>query len=135
MTVPFGLSQYFGLLRVRFLGPTCLIFGILMPSVVAQSQVKETAEIPGGVLEYQVILLSAPEAAIEAYLQSFSKRQWTIEVKSRGAFLGRAMGMELRSSSRDALFAPQYWTPLPNGSGNSSASTEKSLSASPPANG
>lgn len=117
MTVPFGLSQYFGLRLVRYLAPTCLYFGILIPGVFAQSQVKESAEIPGGLLDYQIILLSAPEAAIEAYLQTFRKRQWTIEVKSRGAFLGLAMGMELRSASRDALFDPQYWTPLADGSG------------------
>jgi hypothetical protein len=101
----------------RFFGPAFLLLGSLASSVFAQSSTKESAEIPGGVLEYQVILLSAPDAAIEAYLDKFSKRQWTIGLKSRGAFLGRAMGMELRSTSRDALFDPKNWGPAPAGTG------------------
>ena len=102
---------------VRFFIATILLLGSLVCCAFAQPSAKESTEIPGGVLEYQVILLNAPEAAIEAYLDKFSQRQWKIGSKSRGAFLGRAMGMEIRSSARDALFDSKNWVPAPAGTG------------------
>lgn len=73
-------------------------------------QPRERTEIPGGYLEFQVVQLTAPDAAIEAYLDSFITRRWTIRTHSRGAFVGRLMGLEISPRKRAALFAEDNWS-------------------------
>jgi hypothetical protein len=105
----------------------------LAPVAIAQAAPRESAEIPGGVLEFQVILLTAPDAAIEAYINAFSERHWTIAMDSRGAFIGHAMGLELSATSRNALFDSRYWTPAPDGNGFVVTPPFSALSALAPA--
>lgn len=78
---------------------------------------REVATVPGGFLQLRKVQLTAPEAVIEAHLDNFSTRQWWIGEESRGAFIGRLMGLELGASARDALFAPEFWQPAPDRTG------------------
>jgi len=117
MTFLRGISQIHDRTLDCFLRWACLLAVSSVSALFAQSPGEDFADTPGGVLEYQVISLSAPDAAIEAYLNAFSVRKWSIVMKSRGAFLGYAMGLELRAASREALFSSKNWAPAPDGPG------------------
>ncbi|GAB5559521.1 MAG: hypothetical protein SynsKO_11680 [Synoicihabitans sp.] len=77
----------------------------------------QDSETSAGVLDFQSIQLSAPDPAIESYLDRFSTRKWTILTPSRGAFIGEILGLEIRSSIRESLFDSSHWANHPDGDG------------------
>ena len=90
---------------------------VLLPPPTPPFHPRESTAVPGGFLEFQVVQLTAPDPTIESYLDTFSTRQWWIGEDSRGAFIGRILGLEISARARDALFAAEHWRPAKNQNG------------------
>ncbi|WP_221029776.1 hypothetical protein [Actomonas aquatica] len=82
------------------------------PTPQVGSQWDETSE---SYIERHEITLTAPAAAIRAYREAFTQREWFIGAESRSAFMGLLFGLELRPAIRDQILDPSHWEALPDG--------------------